>query len=64
MYLKICKSESCLIRVPCSYLDRLITAVNPRKLLFMSVDGVAPKAKVKEQRGRRFRSGYVCVYGT
>ncbi|CBK19642.2 uncharacterized protein [Blastocystis hominis] len=44
-----------------NYLDRLITAVNPRKLLFMSVDGVAPKAKVKEQRGRRFRSGYESV---
>ena len=39
--------------------DSLYLAVNPQKLLFMSIDGVAPKAKVKEQRGRRFRAGYV-----
>ena len=46
-----------------SYLDRLILAVNPLKTLFLSVDGVAPRAKVKEQRGRRFRAGMVVLEG-
>lgn len=38
------------------YLDFIICNINPKSLVYISVDGVAPLAKIQQQRKRRYKN--------
>ena len=38
------------------YLEKIINIANPKKGVYIAIDGVAPIAKIKQQRSRRFKS--------
>ncbi len=50
------KFESLIYNEINDYLDKLIKIVNPTKMVYLAIDGVAPRAKMEQQRIRRYRT--------
>tara|TARA_Y100000991_G_scaffold149369_1_gene113206 strand:- start:6423 stop:8174 length:1752 start_codon:yes stop_codon:yes gene_type:complete len=48
--------ENKMINAVLEYIDKLIEYANPKKGVYLAIDGVAPVAKIKQQRYRRFKS--------
>ena len=48
--------EDKMISATLEYLEKIISHVNPNKGIYLAIDGVAPVAKIKQQRSRRFKS--------
>jgi 5'-3' exonuclease len=51
--------EDTLVEKIIEYTNKIIVTMNPSSLVYLSVDGVAPMAKIKQQRKRRFVSAYI-----
>jgi 5'-3' exonuclease len=52
------KWEADLISQVIAYIKQLDAYVKPTETLYVGVDGVAPMAKIKQQRARRFKSAH------
>ncbi|KAH8582020.1 exoribonuclease [Cryptosporidium sp. chipmunk genotype I] len=56
------KNEAEMFTRVCDYIDRLYAMVRPRRLIYMAIDGVAPRAKMNQQRSRRYKTALEMDY--
>jgi 5'-3' exonuclease/20S proteasome alpha/beta subunit len=51
-------TEQEMLSYMCYYIDRIVEDIaTPSQILYCAIDGVAPRAKMNQQRSRRYRSG-------
>jgi len=53
-----CDFEERLIKAVCDKIEFYIRKINPTQRIFIAFDGVAPMAKLNQQRTRRYKSWY------
>lgn len=57
-YIPLKFTEATLFGEIADYIQALVSIVQPRKRIFIATDGVAPDAKIKQQRTRRYMGTY------